>query len=190
MESRVAEREVPPGAEVYGIVAEFLEADDVVRAAGRVHDAGYRKIDAYTPFPVEGLSEALGFRDQWIPLIMLIGGILGCAGGFFLIFYCVALSLPLNIGGRPLFSWPMYIPVTFEMTVLVSAVTGVLGMFLLNGLPMPYHPVFDAERFDLASSTRFFLCIEAEDPQFDRDRTRDFMHQLGAVNVSEVELRK
>ncbi|MBW3621807.1 MAG: DUF3341 domain-containing protein [Armatimonadetes bacterium] len=171
-------------------MAEFEHAEDVVAAARRVRDAGYKKIDAYTPFPVEGLSEALGFRDHWIPFLMLIGGIVGCIGGFALVYYCTVIAYPLNIGGRPLFSWPMYIPVTFECTVLVAALTGVLGMFLLNGLPMPYHPVFDHPDFDRASSDRFFLCIEARDPNFDFTETRRFMETLGALHVSDIELRK
>ena len=175
---------------LYGIMAEFDRAEDIVAASQRAHEAGYRRMDAYTPFPVEGLSESLGFRDHLVPLIMLIGGLLGCVGGFFLIYYCVVLAYPLNIGGRPLFRWPYWIPVTFECTVLFSALSGVIGMFILNGLPMPYHPVFDHPDFHRATSDRFFLCIEARDPRFDRRETREFMETLGALEVSEVELRK
>lgn len=175
---------------LYGYMAEFEHAHEVVAASQRAYDAGYRKMDAYTPYPVEGLSESLGFRDHWVPLMMLIGGILGCIGGFGLIYYCVNLAYPMNIGGRPTWSWPMYIPVTFECTVLLSALSGVLGMFIINGLPQPYHPVFDHPDFDRATSDRFFLCIEARDKSFDVARTREFMDSLGALNVSEVELRK
>jgi hypothetical protein len=121
---------------------------------------------------------------------MLIGGLLGCLGGFSLVYYCVALAYPLNVGGRPLFGWPSYIPVTFEVTVLTSALFGVIGMFVVNDLPLPYHPVFDHPDFDRATSDRFFLCIEAKDPNFDVEETRAFMETLGAMNVSEVELRK
>jgi len=125
-----------------------------------------------------------------IPWIMLVGGILGAVGGFSLIYYCQVIAYPLNIGGRPLFGWPSAIPITFECTVLASALSGILGMFILNGLPQPYHPVFDAPNFDRATSDRFFLCIEATDPNFDLGETRQFMETLGALQVSEVELRK
>jgi hypothetical protein len=175
---------------LYGYMAEFDDAHHLVNASQRAHDAGYRKMDGYSPFPVEGLSEALGFRDHLIPFLMLIGGLIGCLSGFGLVYYCVVLAYPLNVGGRPLFSWPSYIPVTFEVTVLTSALFGVIGMFLVNGLPLPYHPVFDHPDFDRATSDRFFLCIEATDPNFDPEETRAFMETLGAMNVSEVELRK
>jgi hypothetical protein len=175
---------------LYGIIAEFEHAEDVVVAARRAYEAGYRRMDAYTPFPVEGLSEALGFRDHHVPLIMLAAGIIGCAGGFAFLHYCTTISYPLNIGGRPPLSWPYFIPITFECTVLLAALAGVFGMFLINGLPQPYHPVFDAQDFELATSSRFFLCIEHTDPQFDRAATRGFMESLGATKVSEVELRK
>lgn len=175
---------------LWGYMAEFDDAEEVVAAAHKARQAGYKRMDAYTPFPVEGLSEALGFRDHLVPLLMLIGGLLGCAGGFGLIYYCTIMAYPMNIGGRPLFAWPSFVPVTFECTVLVSALFGVLGMIVLNGLPQPYHPVFDHPDFDRATSDRFFLCIEARDPNFDPERTREFMESLGADNVSEVELRK
>ena len=175
---------------LWGYMAEFEHAEDVVSAARRAYEAGYRRMDAYTPFPIEGLSESLGFRDHKVPLAMLIGGLLGCLGGFFLIYYCIVIAYPMNIGGRPIWTWPMYIPVTFEVTVLVAALAGVIGMFAFNGLPQPYHPVFDHPDFDRATSDRFFLCIEARDPRFDVEGTRVFMESLGAMNVSEVELRK
>jgi hypothetical protein len=175
---------------LYGIIAEFEHAADVVEAARRARGAGYRRMDAYSPFPVEGLSEALGHRDTWVPLIMLMGGFAGAFGGFGLLFYCLTVSYPLNIGGRALLGWPHYIPITFECTVLAAALSGVFGMFILNGLPQPYHPVFDAPDFDKATSSRFFLCIEARDAKFDRDQTMKFMQTLGAATVAEVELRK
>ncbi len=175
---------------LYGLIAEFEEADQVVAAAARTREAGYRRMDAYTPFPVDGLSEALGHRDTWVPLIMLIGGVLGAIGGFGLVYYCLVVSYPLNIGGRALLGWPHYIPITFECTVLLSSLSGVFGMLVLNGLPQPYHPVFDAPDFDKATSSRFFLCIEADDPRFDREATRRFMETLGAARVDEVELKK
>lgn len=185
-------RRTEAGAErfLYGFIAEFEHAEEVVNAARRTHEAGYRQVDAYSPFPVEGLSEALGFRDHLVPFIMLAGGTLGAVGGFGLLYYCMVVSYPLNVGGHPLFGWPSYIPITFECTVLLSALFGVIGMCVLNGLPMPYHPVFDAPGFERATSSRFFLCIEARDPHFDHEETRRFMEGLGALQVSEVELRK
>jgi hypothetical protein len=175
---------------LYGLIAEFEQPDDLLTAARRTREAGYRQIDAYSPFPVEELSEALGFRDFFIPIIMLVGGIVGALGGFGLLIYCMVFSYPLNIGGQPRYAWPIYIPITFECTVLLAAVSGVLAMFLLNRLPEPYHPVFDAPNFDKATSSRFFLCIEARDPHFDRAGTRQFMETFGASQVSEVELKK
>jgi hypothetical protein len=175
---------------LYGIIAEFEHAEDVVAAARRTREAGYRRLDAYSPFPVEGLSEALGFRDTTVPKIMLAAGLLGGLGGFALLYWGMAASYPLNIGGRPLYGWPYFIPITFECIVLLAALAGVVGMFMVNGLPMPYHPVFDAPDFLRATSDRFFLCIEAEDPNFSHQETRRFMESLGAAQVSDVELRK
>jgi len=177
----------------YGLIAEFDDAHHIIGAAATAREAGYRRMDAYTPFPVEGLSEALGHKDIHVPLIMLAGGILGALAGFGLIYYTMVLDYPLNIGGRPLelhHTWATFIPITFELTVLTSAMLGIVGMFALNGLPQPYHPVFDAPNFDRASSDRFFLCIEAQDPRFDIVETRSFLESLGASNVSEIELRK
>jgi hypothetical protein len=178
------------GGILYGLIAEFDDAHRLVAAADRVRQAGYRRMDAYSPFPVEGLSESLGFRDVWIPFIMLIGGALGCLGGFYMIYWMVAVDYPLNIGGRPLYAWPSFLPITFECTVLLAALAGVIGMFFINGLPQPYHPVFDAPDFNRATSDRFFLCIEARDPKFDLEETRQFMESLGGIKVAEVELRK
>jgi hypothetical protein len=139
---------------------------------------------------VEGLDEAIGFRDTHVPHIMLVAGILGGLTGFFGIYFLLVHEYPMNIGGRPEFAWPMYLPITFELTVLFAALCGIGGMIALNGLPQPYHPVFEAPNFERASSDRFFLCIEAKDPAFDREKTRAFMEGLGALNVSEIELRK
>lgn len=175
---------------LYGLIAEFDDAHQIVEAAKRVRAAGYRKVDAYSPLPVEGLDEAIGFRDTHVPHIMLVAGILGGLTGFFGIYYLLVHEYPMNIGGRPEFAWPMYIPITFELTVLFAALCGIGGMIALNGLPQPYHPVFEAPNFDRATSDRFFLCIEAKDPGFDREKTRAFMEGLGALNVSEIELRK
>src|SRR5262249_25117860 len=158
----------------YGLLAEFDDPGALVEATRRAHAEGYRQMDAYSPFPVEELAEALGVRRTRLPLLVLIGGIIGCVGGYGMQYYSAVISYPLNIGGRPFHSWPAFIPVTFEMTILVAALTAVLGMLALNGLPMPYHPVFNVERFALATRDRFFLCIEATDPKFDRQATRQF----------------
>jgi hypothetical protein len=172
---------------LYGLMAEFDDATALVAAAERTHAAGYKRVDAYSPFPIEALHHALGSPPSRLPLIVLIGGIAGCIGGFFLQYWAAAIAYPLNVGGRPLNSWPAFIPVTFECTILAAALSAVLGMLALNGLPMPYHPVFNVDRFALASRSRFFLCIESHDRQFDVDRTRQFLESLGPREVSAVE---
>ena len=172
---------------LYGLMVEFKGPDDLLAAVNRVRKEGYRRIDAYTPFPVEGLAEALGFHRSPLPLFVLIGGIVGCVGGFFLQYYAAVIGYPLNIGGRPLNSWPAFIPVTFEMTILVAAITAVLMMLALNGLPMPYHPVFNVPRFELASRSRFFLCIEAVDRKFDYQETKRLLEAVSSGEVFEVE---
>jgi hypothetical protein len=172
---------------IYGLLAEFHEPEALVEAARRAHQAGYRKMDGFTPFPVEGLSEALGFRHTRLPLIVLVGGLIGCAGGFFMQYYASVISYPLIVGGKPFNSWPAFIPVTFELTVLVAAFAAVLGMLGLNGLPTPYHPLFNVDRFAMASRDRFFLCIEAVDPQFDRSETRKFLESMTEFGVHEVD---
>jgi len=175
---------------LYGLTAEFDDAHQIVEAARRTRAAGYRKVDAYSPLPVEGLDEAIGFKDTFVPSIMLVAGIMGGLTGFFGIYYLLVHEYPMNVGGRPEFAWPMYLPITFELTVLFAALCGIGGMIMLNGLPQPYHPVFEAPNFDRATSDRFFLCIESKDPAFDREKTRAFLETLGALNVAEIELRK
>jgi len=172
---------------IYGLMAEFTTPDDLLAATQRAYAEGYRNMDAYTPFPVEGLAEAIGFHHTRLPLIVLIGGIVGCIGGYFLQYWISVIDYPLNVGGRPFHSWPAFVVVTFELTILVAALSAVLGMLALNGLPMPYHPVFNVPRFALASRDRFFLCIEATDPKFDRDQTRRFLERSQPRQVSEVE---
>lgn len=171
---------------LYALLADFDTPEALVVAAERAFAAGYRRMDAFSPFPVEGLSEALGQRPSRVPAIVLIAGILGGAGGYLMQYWMNAFDYALNIGGRPPHSWPAFIPVTFEMTVLIAAVVGVIGMFALNRLPMPYHPVFNAPHFDRATHDRFFLAIEADDPQFDREKTAAFLASLGAIQVAEA----
>ena len=172
---------------LYGLMAEFDDAESLLVATREAHHQGYRRMDAYSPFPIEGLAEALDAKRKAVPLIVLLGGLTGCFGGFFLQYYIAAIYFPLNIGGRPLNSWPAFIPVTFELTVLVAALSGVLGLLLLNKMPMPYHPTFNVPRFAFASRDRFFLCIEAADPKFEREATKEFLLHLGPREVNEVE---
>jgi Alternative complex III, ActD subunit len=172
---------------IFGLMAEFDSPEDVVRAAQRTHDQGYTHTDAYSPFPVEGLFEALGKRKTRLPLLVLCGGIVGGLSGFFMQYYAAVIGYPLNIGGRPLNSWPSFIPITFELTILVAGLSAVIGMILRNGLPLPYHPVFNVPGFERATTDRFFLCIEATDPKFDRQGTTTFLRELHAKNVSVVD---
>ncbi|MFN2454985.1 MAG: DUF3341 domain-containing protein [Pyrinomonadaceae bacterium] len=174
--------------ELYGVMAEFETPDAVVDAARRAYAQGYRRMDAYSPFPIEELSEAVGFHKTSVPLIVLLGGIIGCITGYLMQYYLMAIDYPLQIGGKPFNSWPQYIPITFETTVLFAASAGVIGMLALNGLPMPYHPVFNVPRFELASSERFFLVIEATDPKFKRDEATSFLQSLNPHEVSDVQL--
>ena len=171
----------------YGFLAEFEKAEDLVHAARKTYAEGYRKIDAYSPFPVHGLAESIGFHKTRLPLLVLAGGILGAFGGYFMEYYASAVSYPLNIGGRPFHSWPSFIPVAFETTILLAAIFTVMGMFALNGLPMPYHPVFNVPQFELASRDRFFLCIRAVDPQFETEKTKRFLETFKPVGVHLVE---
>ena len=171
---------------IYGVIAEFDNPTALVNAARAAREKGYRKLDAYTPFPVEELSDALHLHKNRLPRIVLIGGIVGGILGYLLQYYVTVVYFPINVAGRPLHSWPAYIIITFEMTILLAAISAVLGLLALCGLPMPYHPVFNVPRFALASRNRFFLCIEAADPLFDREGTSSFLETLEPREVSEV----
>lgn len=172
---------------LYGMMAEFSDPTELVAAIRAARAEGYRRMDAYTPYPIEEVSEALELHRSRLPYLVLFGALLGMAGGFALQHWTSAVDYPLNVGGRPLSSMISFFPVTFEMTVLVAALFAVLGMLALNGLPTPHHPVFNVPRFALASRDRFFLCLEATDPLFDRDGTRRFLERLVPRSVSEVE---
>lgn len=171
---------------LYGVMAEFETAKQLLHATAKVRDAGYRKMDAYAPFPVEGLSEALGLRRSWVPLVTLIGGIGGGLTGFGFQYWVNVFAYPMNIAGRPLNSWPAFIPVTFELTILGASIFAVFGMLAMNKLPHPYHPVFNVARFARATSDRFFLCIEATDPQFSVTDSARFLQSLQPLHVTEV----
>lgn len=192
----------------YGIIAEFSDAEQILHAAERAKEEGYRIMDAYTPFPVHGLDEALDFHDWRVPWFIFLAGIVGATAGYSLQLSTATpllepllkkmipitgdvvvrnMPYPMNVGGRPFHSWPSFIPVTFELTILFAALTAFLGTLLLNGLPRPHHPVFNAKNFDRASQDKFFLCIEASDPKFNVETTAAFLRSLGADEVSEVE---
>src|ERR1044071_6041258 len=166
---------------IYGQMAEFESPTAIVEATRKAYVAGYRRMDAFSRYPIEELTEALAIKHSRLPLIVLIGGILGCLGGYALCYWVSAVAYPINIGGRPLHSWPAFIPVTFECTILLAAFAAVFGMLALNGLPQPYHPALRVDHFEMASRNRFFLCIEARDPIFDRNRTREFLEGLDEV---------
>ena len=174
--------------QIYGVIGQFDRPSALVSAARQAYDAGYRQINGYSPFPIEELPEAIGFKRTVLPLIVLIGGIIGGLGGFFMQYYLEVIEYPLNVGGKPFNSWPAFIPITFECTVLVAAFSAVLGMLALNKLPQPYHPVFNAPNFALATRDKFFLVIEANDPKFRHDEATQFMQTLGAVGVNDVEV--
>jgi len=178
-----------PGAQpaIYGLMAEFDDPTSLVNAAKRTYEAGYRKIDTFSPFPIEEAWEAIGHHDRRLSLIVLLGGITGLLTGIGLQEWVHNIAYPTNIAGKPQNSWPQFIPVTFEMTILFAAISAVIGMIVLNKLPMPYHPAFNVERFEHASKDKFFLLVESEDPKFDRQATLDFLKGLNASEINEVE---
>ena len=171
---------------IYGVMAEFDNPTALVAATRAVREKGFRKLDAYTPFPIEELNDVLHLHRNKLPLIVLLGGICGGLGGYLLQYFVSTLYYPINVAGRPLNSWPAYIVITFECTILLAALACVLGLFALCGLPMPYHPTFNVPRFAMASRNRFFLCIEADDPLFDREKIASLLEKLEAKEVSEV----
>jgi hypothetical protein len=175
-----------PTHAIHGVMAEFDDPSSLVAATHHARQHGYRSMDAYSPFPIEELHDALGTPPTRLPLIVLVGGLAGCIGGYLLQYWASAIAYPLNIGGKPFHSWPAFIPITFECTILVAALSAVLGMLALNGLPQPYHPVFNVPRFALASRNRFFLCIQSDDPQFDLEATRRFLETLSPREVTTV----
>ncbi len=173
---------------LYGVMAQFDSPSALVAAARETYAAGYRQVNGYSPFPIEELTEAIGFKRTTLPLIVLAGGLIGAVGGFFMQYWMEVIDYPINVGGKPFNSWPAFIPITFECTVLVAAFAAVLGMLALNKLPQPYHPVFNAPNFALATRDRFFLVIESKDSQFDHDEVMKFLKSLEARDVCDVEL--
>jgi len=171
---------------VYGIMAEFDTPQALVDAAHKTYEAGYKKIDAYSPFPIEGLAEEIGFHKNAVPLVVLIGGLIGGLTGYSMQWWMNAVDYPINVGGKPPHSWPAFIVITFEMTILFAGISAVLGMLALNGLPMPYHPVFNVPRFALASKDRFFLIVFSSDQNYHPERTRNFLEDLAPRSISEV----
>jgi hypothetical protein len=172
--------------ELYGIMAEFRDPAALVVAARRVHEAGYKWFESYSPFPVHGLARAMGFRHTKVPHLVLLGGVLGCLSGFALQYWVAVIAYPLNIGGRPLNSWPAFIPITFETTILGASLFAVLGMLALNGLPRPHHPLFGVPRFSRVTRDAFFLCIQSRDSKFTAADTRRFLSSLEPVEVLDV----
>ena len=172
---------------IYGVMAEYDNVTDITDAARRAKAAGYARMDAFSPYPVEELMEIIIERKTKLPYIIFAGGVVGCLAGYLLQYWTQAIEYPLNIGGRPFHSWVAFIPPTFETTILFAAFTAVIAMIVLNGLPQPYHPVFNVPRFELASRNRFFLLIESIDPKFNRDDVTLFLRSTNAREVTDVE---
>ena len=175
-----------PPTPYYGLMAEFETPQAVLKATRAARREGYRVMDAYTPYPIRGLGAALDVPRTQIPFVVLAGGVVGAASGLFMQWWTMGYDYPFNAGGRPLNSWPVFIPIAFEVLILIASLSAVLGMLLLNGLPRPFHPVFNVPRFAEASQTSFFLCIEALDPHFEPERTRQFLAEQGAKEVMVV----
>jgi hypothetical protein len=177
----------PATAPLFGVMAEFSDPGKLIEAADRTRQAGYKVMDAYSPFPIEGLYEAMGKKHTILPMLVLLGGLAGLCAGYGLEFWVNVIEYPLNIGGRPLNSIPSFIPIGYECTILFASLTAALGMLALNGFPQPYHPVFNVPEFVKCSNNGFFLCVESTDPQFDKSKVKAFLQSLGAQGVYEVE---
>jgi hypothetical protein len=171
---------------IHGVLAEFSTPEELLDACHRAYANGYRRMDAYAPMPVEGLAEAVGFKKNMVAFTVLCGGIFGAVGGFTLLEWIAQIAYPHNVGGRPLNSWPSFIAITFECMVLCSAITSLLCVMFMNGLPKPYNPLFNVPRFSRASIDRFFLCIESADPKFKIEETAQFLREVGGSEVSIV----
>ncbi len=178
------EKPEPP---YFGLMAQFKEEEDFIHATRKTRDEGYRKMDAYSPYPIEEIIDILHLHHNKLPLIVLIGGVVGGVGCYLMQYFASVIHYPLNIGGRPLHSWPSFLPPAYEITILCAAIGAVVGMLALNGLPMPYHPVFNVPEFERASNDGFFLCVESHDPKFDLEKTHKFLESLNPVKVSRVE---
>jgi len=172
---------------LYGVMAEFDDPNAVVAAARKVYETGYRRINAYSPYPIEELAEAIGYHKNWVAPVVFLAGLSGLVGGFALLFWTTVIDYPINVGGRPYLSLPAWIPILFECTVLLASFGALIGMLAMNRLPQPYHPVFNVPSFAGASQDRFFLCVKADDPHFSQDGTKAFLASLGARGVSDVE---
>ena len=173
---------------IYGILAEFKDGSHLVEAVETIRHAGYTKLDAFSPFPMHELSHALGIKRTSLSFLVLMGGLFGLLCGFMLQYYVSVIVYPYNIGGRPLNSWPAFIPVTFEVGILFASLTAVLGMLALNGLPMPYHPIFNVHEFTSGRNDRFFVVIEEHDPKFHLTETKQFLKSLNPDFIFEIEL--
>lgn len=171
---------------IYGLLAELADAEALLEAAHKARAAGFQHVEAYSPYPISGLAETLGIRGVRLPRIVLAGGIVGGAAGLFMQWYSSVIDYPLNVGGRPYASWPSFIPIAFELTILVAGIAAVLGMFALNGLPQPYHPLFNVPEFAKSSRDGFFLSIDAQDPKFDLAETQRSLEEMGATAVFQV----
>lgn len=182
MQTHVGQRHLS----IYGLLAEFADEESLLAATTRVRSLGFRHVEAYSPYPIHGMAEVLGIRGVRLPRIVLGGGIVGLLLALGLQWYSSVIDYPLNVGGRPYASWPSFMPIAFELTILIAGISAVLGMFALNGLPQPYHPLFNVPEFAKASRAGFFLCIEARDPKFDLEEVRSLMVELGAQGVFEV----
>jgi hypothetical protein len=178
--------ELRRASSIYGVMAEFTTPEDLLAAAEEAYAHGFRCMDAYSPMPIEGLAEVIGYKRNWVAFCVLMGGIFGAAGGYYLLYWITVIAYPVNVGGRPLHSWPEYIPITFECMILAASLTALVSMLAFNGLPQPYHPVFNVPEFDRASKDRFFLCIESTDPKFRAEDTLRFLRNIGGSEVSIV----